>query len=115
MKKLTNYQLAFLYLLLFNIGESDVDDQEVLETPINELLLFNNMPTDYVADEDGGPITAPDEVYKAYCDKILYQEMGEDIEDEELHGNLINDWFESEDNSMESLIKILDQLEPNKD
>lgn len=73
MQKLTPYQLAFLYLCLFNLGESSLDRDDLYDAS-DAILAFNEEPTsnNYIPDEDGGPINASDPVYQAYDHHILW-------------------------------------------
>jgi hypothetical protein len=57
--KINNSQAAFLYLLLFNIGEAGNEDLDPLEEQANTILEENNYPArdNYIPDEDGWPAT----------------------------------------------------------
>lgn len=69
MQNLEPKQLAALYLLLFQIGESGLD---INTQPINELLTFNDEPDELkvLFDNEGGPINATKEVYDTW-NKLL--------------------------------------------
>lgn len=76
MKALTPIQIAFLYLILFQLGESDESEEtrDKIHNLINPLLEHNKCPIEYIPDEDGAPVNAPHEVYVAYNEHILGEE-----------------------------------------
>jgi hypothetical protein len=78
-RKLSNLELAFLYLLLFNISEGSLGKE--FSDPIDWLLIENGQPPSetWISDEDGGPMNASKGVYDAYntmCDEIPFETVG---------------------------------------
>lgn len=77
--KLSNLQMAFLYLLLFNISEGSLGKE--FSDPIDWLLIENNQPSSetWIPDEEGAPINASRAIYNQYyvmCETIPFETIG---------------------------------------
>ena len=80
MKKLSPTQHAVIYLLYFTMSEAQPDNERQIADLIDPVLKKEKLPTydEWIPDEDGAPINASKEVYKAFNDVHL---MGGDFGD----------------------------------
>lgn len=107
--KLTNKQIAAVYLILFNLGESKIpSDDKRYEDTINQLLAENNQPLcgDIIFDND-------DYIHGGVSEEINkeYQDILEDLDEDD--PSIIFDFLNNSDPTVEGLYNTIRKHIPN--